>query len=69
MQLQKQVNLILHSIVIGGTEYTITTGSLHTKDRPINLKSNLEDSGFIYKHYDICYTCVVTLWIAGTSWS
>jgi len=41
-------------IVIGGTENTIAIGGLHTKDRPRNFKSKLDNSGFIYKHYDIC---------------
>lgn len=41
------------SITIGETEYTIATGGLHTKDRPRNLKSNLIETGYIYRHYDI----------------
>ena len=40
-------------VTIGETEYTIATGGLHTKDRPRNLKSDLNEEGFIYVHYDI----------------
>lgn len=41
-------------VIIGNTEYTIATGGLHTKDKPRNLKSNIEcDNPYIYRHWDI----------------